>query len=675
MIPHLEKSAALVLASAISLGAHAAAAQSIADDLRHLMSTTDYREVVIAPDHRHLAWVQAVPGTGSDLTIGTSIRIGATGGREPPVIVTAPSHAPQAKTPPDEDSPAWSPDGSTLAFLSDAESPGQKQLYLYDVAHAKARRLTAVQGYLAAPLWSRDGRSLAVLFTEGSSRIAGPLSAAAPATGVVDAHVFEQRIAVVNLDSGALRTVSPEDLYVYEYDWAPDGKSFAATAAHGSGDNNWYVAELYVIDAATGGARSVVKTSLQIAVPRFSPDGSRIAYIGGLSSDESIASGNPYLVPAAGGESQLLAPERPSSAFWLAWRSRDELILAEAADGGSALTSVNVKTHAVKPLYQDAATLRASATYARGVSIAMDGKTTAAIRETFNEPPTIVTGEIGAWRAQGAAGAAASAEVPWGNAINVHWKSEGFNVQGWLLPPKTVSPGTRYPMVVWVHGGPAWLTSPSWPTVLGESPALLAAHGYFVFLPNPRGSSGFGETYKRANVKDFGGGDLRDILAGVDEVVKTQPVDNDRVGLTGWSYGGYMTMWALTQTQRFRAGVVGAGLSDWLSYYGENGIDEWMIPYFGASVYEDPAVYAKSSPINFVKNVRTPTLLVVGEGDVECPTPQSFEYWHALQEYKVKTELVVYPNEGHQFRDPAHAIDVMVRMLGWFDANMPPKRD
>jgi dipeptidyl aminopeptidase/acylaminoacyl peptidase len=120
---------------------------------------------------------------------------------------------------------------------------------------------------------------------------------------------------------------------------------------------------------------------------------------------------------------------------------------------------------------------------------------------------------------------------------------------------------------------------------------------------------------------------------------------------------------------------VGAGLADWLSYYGENGIDEWMIPYFGASVYEDPAVYAKSSPINFVKNVRTPTLLVVGDSDVECPTPQSFEYWHALKEYKVKTELVVYPNEGHQFKDPAHAVDVMERMLAWFDANMPPKQE
>ncbi|HEY4443498.1 MAG TPA: S9 family peptidase [Steroidobacteraceae bacterium] len=669
------KRASFALTAALAACVCSAHVQSMADDMRSIMTTTDYREVALSPDHRRLAWVQAAPGNGGDFTIGTSIYLAPAGKNDSPVNVTAPARAEPLKAPPEEDSPAWSPDSSMLAFLSDAESPGQKQLYLYDTAHRSARRLTSVKGYLATPLWSHDGRSIAVLFTENSSRVAGPLSAGAPVAGVVDAQVFEQRIAVVDTATGTLRQVSPADLYVYEYDWSPDGKNFVATAAHGSGDNNWYVAELYVIDAAAGGARSILRTTLQIAAPKWSPDGRNIAYIGGLSSDESIASGNPYVIPAAGGTPKMLARERRSSAFWLAWRSSEDLVLAEAADGGSALTIVNVKTNSIRTLYQGADTLRGPANYARGISIASDGKSTAAIRETFNEAPMILSGEIGAWRPQPLPLSRPSAQVPWGNAVSVHWQNEGFDVQGWLVPPKTLSPGTKYPMVVWVHGGPAWLTAPSWPTVLGDSPVLLAAHGYFVFYPNPRGSSGFGETFKRANIKDFGGGDLRDILAGIDHVIKTQPVDNDRVGLSGWSYGGYMTMWALTQTQRFRAGVVGAGLADWLSYYGENGIDEWMIPYFGASVYEDPAVYAKSSPINFVKNVRTPTLLVVGDSDVECPTPQSFEYWHALKEYKVKTELVVYPNEGHQFKDPAHAVDVMERMLAWFDANMPPKQE
>jgi dipeptidyl aminopeptidase/acylaminoacyl peptidase len=168
-------------------------------------------------------------------------------------------------------------------------------------------------------------------------------------------------------------------------------------------------------------------------------------------------------------------------------------------------------------------------------------------------------------------------------------------------------------------------------------------------------------------VKDFGYGDFKDILAGVDHVVKTLPVDNDRVGITGWSYGGYMTMWAVTQTQRFHAAVAGAGLANFQSYYGQNDIDEWMMPFFGATVYDDPAVYAKSSPMTFIKNVKTPTLIVVGERDGECPMPQSREFWHALKTLKVPTEFVVYPNEGHGISDPAHVRDITERMVGWFD--------
>jgi dipeptidyl aminopeptidase/acylaminoacyl peptidase len=196
--------------------------------------------------------------------------------------------------------------------------------------------------------------------------------------------------------------------------------------------------------------------------------------------------------------------------------------------------------------------------------------------------------------------------------------------------------------------------------------------GYFVLEPNPRGSFGQGEEFTQANRKDFGHGDLRDILAGVDAVIAKYPVDPERVGLTGWSYGGFMTMFAVTQTGRFKAAVAGAGISDWLSYYGENSIDQWMIPYFGASVYDDPAVYAKSSAIDFIKQAHTPALVIVGDRDGECPAPQSYEFWHALRDEHVPTELVVYPNEGHGFVDPAHRRDVMERTVEWFARYMPP---
>jgi dipeptidyl aminopeptidase/acylaminoacyl peptidase len=171
-------------------------------------------------------------------------------------------------------------------------------------------------------------------------------------------------------------------------------------------------------------------------------------------------------------------------------------------------------------------------------------------------------------------------------------------------------------------------------------------------------------------VKDFGGGDLRDVMAGVDAMVKQFPIDANRIGIWGWSYGGYMTMWTVTQTDRFRAAVAGAGVANWQSYYGENDIDAWMIPYFGASVYEDPAVYAKSAPITYIRSVKTPTLVLVGERDGECPAPQSFEFWHALKTHGVDTQLVIYADEGHSIRKMKDRRDIARRIVQWFDSRM-----
>ena len=175
--------------------------------------------------------------------------------------------------------------------------------------------------------------------------------------------------------------------------------------------------------------------------------------------------------------------------------------------------------------------------------------------------------------------------------------------------------------------------TPSW----SQTALLLASQGYYVLMPNPRGSFGGGEAFTRANVKDFGYGDLRDIVRGVDAAVRVAPVDPKRVGIYGHSYGGYMTMWAVTRTHRFAAAVASAGIADWQSYYGQNRIDQWMLPYFGKSVYEDPQVYGRSSPITFIRNVRTPTLVLHGERDAEVPLPQGYEFWHALKTLGVPT--------------------------------------
>jgi dipeptidyl aminopeptidase/acylaminoacyl peptidase len=305
-----------------------------------------------------------------------------------------------------------------------------------------------------------------------------------------------------------------------------------------------------------------------------------------------------------------------------------------------------------------------------GVSLTKDGGFSAVIRQSYTSPPEVETGAPGKWKPITRLNAAVRPLT--GKATNVHWQSDEFDVQGMLIEPPSVEAGVRYPLVVKVHGGPASAHYPLFPASPDSYDAILANQGYFVFKPNPRGSYGQGEAFTRANVKDFGYGDLRDVLSGLDAVQRNAPVDPARVGICGWSYGGYITMWALTQTDRFKAAVAGAGVSNWLSYYGTNNIDTWMIPYFGASVYDDPKVYERSSPLTFIKNVRTPTLIVGGDRDAEVPITQSYEYWNALRRFGVKTEFVVYPDEGHHFFKHSDQVDLMERVVDWFNTYLKP---
>jgi len=550
----------------------------------------------------------------------------------------------------------FSPDGQTIAFLSDAAQPMQTQVWVAPTEGGAPRQLTRVAGQLSHLRWSPDGRSIAALFVEGSTQEPGALVAYKPDSGVVQETLEEQRIAVIDARSGRLKQVSPPDLYVYDYDWSPDGKTLAAEAAKGSGTDNYWVAELYTIQAATGKTQSIWKPPLQIACPRFSPDGKTIAVIHGIMSDEGSTGGDVWVVPVqgAGGEARNVTPGMKASATALFWRSAGQILFTEKIDGEEGVAAVDQGTGKIFSLWTGPESL-----HDFDVS---HGPLSVVVRDSFTKAPEACAGPIGKWKALSTVNA--KAERWWGEAKSLHWESDGVSVQGWLLAPRTVDPSRRYPMVVHVHGGPSSMQGIGWPT---RWTAVLPSQGYYVFLPNPRGSYGFGEAFTQGNVKDFGGGDLRDVLSGVDAVVKEAPVDGDRIGITGWSYGGYMTMWAVTQTQRFKAAVAGAGIASWQSYYGQNKIDMWMLPFFGASVYEDPKVYAKSSPMEFILNVKTPTLVLHGDRDSEVPTPQGYEFWHALKARGIPTQLVIYTDEGHDIRKPAHRLDILTRTVDWFD--------
>jgi dipeptidyl aminopeptidase/acylaminoacyl peptidase len=611
-------------------------------------SVKNVRQAVISPDGTHVAWVEPVSTGGGSAIYVQDLKSSSL----QPQRVSATGEGAAAH----EGDACWSPDSKQIAFLSDAGGNDQSELYVADLGNALSRKLTNLKGFLADPAWAPDGKTIAILFTENAPRAAGPLMPMTPETGVVDSKVYEQRLTAVEVASGNVRQLSPADMYVYEYAWSPDSKSFAVIAAHGAGDSNWYVAQIYTLGAEGGDPHPVYKPRLQIAEPRWSPDGKSIAFIEGLMSDEGSTGGDIYVVPAGGGKARNVTPGIAASPNRIFWASADKILFTENIDGLSGIGSVDLANGKLAQLWSGAESL--------AISLSADHAKSTVIRSSAEHPGEIWVGSIGSWKQLTHYNDAVRPE--WGEMKSLHWTSDGMRIQGWLLYPKDYDPSRRYPMVVVVHGGPAAAVRPSWPG-RGFNLDSLSTRGYFVLYPNPRGSFGQGEKFTEGNVKDFGYGDFRDIMAGVDEVVKTLPVDDQRVGIFGWSYGGYMTMWAVTQTHRFHAAVAGAGLSNWLSYYGENDIDEWMIPYFGASVYDDPAVYARSSPMTFIKNVKTPTLVLVGERDGEVPEPQSREFWHALKSLGVETQLIVYEGEGHSIRKPEHQRDIMERLVGWFD--------
>ena len=552
---------------------------------------------------------------------------------------------------------AWSPEGNRLVFTASAD--GVATLYSAAASgSATATKVVELKGLLASPRWSPDGHTIAVLATEGAHKESGATRAGAREVGEIGESEDSRRIATVDAGGGTLRFVSPDGTFVYEYGWMPDARGFVGTAAQGNGDNNWWVAKLqsFTLD---GAVKTLAAPSMQMDFPRVSPDGRKVAYIGGLMSDFGSVGGDIYVLDLASGAAPVnITPDYKGTFTSINWRG-NQLIASLVVGGQSGTAQVDPTGKGVTRVHLQPATHEAAD---GAISLDRSGKHAALMSESFDYAPHIEYGALGESRPITHDN---DGQKPDAMARDINWKSDEYSVQGWLLSPSQVQPGKRYPMIVMIHGGPAAVVTPHF--LWDEMTADWLRSGYFVFMPNPRGSFGQGESFTRANIKDFGGGDLRDDLAGIDAVEKVAPVDDSKLGLYGRSYGGFMTMWVVTHSQRFKVAAAGAGIADWVSYYGENGIDQWMIPYFGASAYDDAAVYDRLSPIRSIKSVRTPTFLYVGERDVECPAEQTRQFWHGMRAAGVPTSMVVYADEGHHLMKPENVADLNHRLVGWFD--------
>ena len=605
-------------------------------------TTHDYGDLALSPDGKTVATVESQGG--SDAIVERAAADGHIVATIDPCVDCAYSDL------------AFAPDGG-LAFLA----RNARGLTLRTARGNAFHVVATIDGIASAPRFSPDGKRLALLVTLGAQKQAGATQPGVRLVGEIGEHNDERRIAVFDVGGtvagNAVKPVSPAGRYIYEYDWTPDGNGFVVTSALGNGDANWWVATLDAVDAATGAIRQIAKPTTQINFPRISPDGKTVAYIGGLMSDFGSVGGDIYTVPFAGGAPTDIttgSKTTNTSLFWL----EDGLRTTALAGDTMEVTALAADGKAT-PLWRRVASLEAGD---GRVAFSADGKTVATVAEDFEHGPAIFAGPVSAPRQITHDNDAIPAAV---KARSITWTNEGYTIQGWLLSPRDADPAEKAPMITVVHGGPAAASMPYFQTS-GTYVDLIKA-GYYIFLPNPRGSYGQGAAFTEANKRDFGGGDLRDTLAGITAVEKIAPVDDARLGLMGGSYGGFMAMFANTQTDRFKAIVAAAGLSDWISYYGTNGIDQWMLPFFGKTMYDDPDAYNKVSAVNFAKQAHTPTFIYVGERDIEVPPTQSIEWWHALKDMNVPVSLVIYPGEGHGIRDPEHRADVEKRTIAWFD--------
>ena len=627
-----------------------------------------YSAPALSPDGHRLATLDSIEATGAEeapparLVLRTlpdqrdearrETTTQETGNRDITVTLPCEDCAPS--------SPSWSPDGTRLAFIVRHKNTQNREVLSVTADGKTVTSLLKFTGSLQNPRYGPDGQ-LAVLAIANARRDPGALQAGAPETGEIDAQEDEQRIATIEKDG--LHWQSPDTLYVYEYDWqkSGDGPAFVGTAAPGNGDAHWWSAHL---SRFVDGHEQVLYThplSQQIGLPLVSPDGRTVSFVAGLMSDFGFFGGDAFQLDLTrtGARPVNLTRNAKSTVTGLSW-CQGRLIASTIASPKTIMQALDTKS----PLIVSSDDLLSDGSGEPRLVCA--GDKSVVIRQSFTKPPEIWAGPFGSW--QQLTHLNDGETVPF-TASSISWTSDGFQVQGWHLTPKTrpaaMTRNGKVPMITMIHGGPSSAVTPRFLRASGDAAVLLNA-GYDLFMPNPRGSYGQGEAFTLANRRDFGHGDLRDIHRGIDALEKTAPIDETRLGVTGYSYGGYMTMWIVTQTNRFRAAAAGGGIANWQSYYGQNGIDAWMPPFFGATVYDDPAIYAHSSPMTFIKQVRTPTFIYVGANDVECPPAQSLEFYHALRALGIPTSLVIYPGEGHGMRGHDHAVDAQKRMLVWF---------
>jgi dipeptidyl aminopeptidase/acylaminoacyl peptidase len=614
-------------------------------------------DLAISPDGRYVAYVVSRGYTeGEHKTPASKVWLAAADKSSEPRQFTYGPHA--------DTFPRWRPDGRTLAFLSDREKAGTQQIFLMPSDGGEARQLTSAKGGVQSFKWSADGKAIAYLAPDADSEEEEQRKKDKDDAEHVDHDYKFVRLWVVDLAGGEPRPITPPEYQVQSYAWlGPDAWAITTSRTPNADEfvNAWPVLRV----AENTPAETLWQGRFAAHSLASTPDGRRLAWLHD-GMDSGGWTGEVWaLLPDQ--EPQCLLDDLDGSVNSLGCLPGGEaLFLTATAHTRSLLARLSLNGGALEPLLEDYTLLEGSGD-TPGVSFSDDGHY-ACLIEDGTHPLDVWVGELGQEPRRLTHHNAHLADVALGAAETIRWQAaDGLEIEGVLIYPSGYEPGRRYPLALHYHGGPNWQWRESFMASWHNWGQFLAARGYVVLAPNPRGSTGRGNTFAAANRRGWGLGDLQDVLAGVDHLVELGLADPERLGVGGWSYGGFLTAWTIGHTDRFKAAVVGAGVTDLLSFQAAD-IPSWLPrAQMLADPWEDPEVYLRCSPISYAGQMVTPTLIPHGADDQRVRLGQGRELYNALRRRGVAVEMVVYPREAHAIMERHHQRDLLTRVADWFD--------
>lgn len=610
-------------------------------------------EVAISPNGNDIAYLVRVPGEDAS-------------GMQKNVLMIIPKTGGSSKTILDKtynpSSISWSPDGKSIYFLMKDSVKKNTQLYMVQLSNKDLTQITSGEN-IKKYAFSPDGKSLLLLYTDPKTEQEKRDEKNKKDWIITDQNYKYDRLYITDAAAGTPpMKLFDKNLNVSEFVWSPDNKTIVFRAAEKPTiDWGMMYERIYRISASGGNPEMICETEGKLGSMDISPDGKMLAFCGAVDISDPLPQ-SVFVVPVTGGEQKNLTEKFEASAVEIKWIN-NSTILVHAVEGCySSLKKIDVKSGKHTHVYGKGAIIRTMSLHLKTGTMAFAastpqhpyevfaGNTTGGLKKLTDHNPELKGIKL------------SKQEV-------ISWTGpDGWKIEGILTYPKDYKSGTKYPLLLQIHGGPEGVSTHGWNTRAIYPVQLYAAHGYFVLEPNYRGSQGRGVSFAKGDHKDLGGKEFEDVLAGIDYLVNKGMVDNNKVGTGGFSYGGYFSAWGATKhSHRFKAAVMGAGISNWISFSGtteiihENSLVHWDLWW-----YDHMDLVWDRSPLAHINNAQTPMMIIHGDADTRVPLSQSEEMYNALKLKKVHTQLIVYKRQPHGLLEREAQIDYMKRTLEWF---------